>query len=176
LGFSFKIRPGAAADIEAVSRAYAQAWRETYAPFAPPIFTQGMSEAAASRIFHESLAPNAFSYFLFVAEVEGRIVGFADGGRERSRPDSGEGELYALYLLKEFHGRGIGRELFKAALSQLGRSGLGSAVAWVLERNPTRRFYEKAQGALGPDQKRLVLGGETVNLVSYRWALRPVDF
>lgn len=173
MSFSFRLRPGAFADIPAVSQAYASAWKETYAGVAPESFVSGMSEAAASQIFTQSLQPNSYSYFLYVAEVGGRIVGFADGGKERSRPAmGGEGELYAIYLLKEFHGKGIGRELFKASLGCARLLGFHPMVAWVLESNPTRKFYEKAGGLLGPDQKRFQIGQETVNLVSYRWSLR----
>jgi GNAT superfamily N-acetyltransferase len=175
LSFSFRLREGRAADIPAISRAYAQSWRETYGDIAPGSFTDGMTEKAAAQIFEQSLQPNAFDYFLYVAEVEGEIVGFADGGKERSRPQSGEGELYAVYLLKKFQGQGIGRELFRAALSQLGRSGLSSMVVWVLEKNPYRKFYESLGGVLGTDTKVLKIENESIALVSYRWPAR-MDF
>lgn len=169
--FSFKIRPGLLSDVPAISKAYAQAWRETYQGTAPPAFVDGMTEAAAAGLFQESFRPNRFCYFLYVAEVEGRIVGFADGGRERSHPESGEGELYAIYLLREFQGKGMGRELFRAGFAQLSGSGLGPVVVWVLEENPHRKFYESLGGALGLDRKKLRIQEEGITLIPYRWTL-----
>ncbi len=169
MSFSFRLREGRTEDIPAISRAYAQSWRETYAGIAPKPFLEGMTEAASAQIFQQSLQPNSFSYFLYVAEVEGEIVGFVDGGKERGRPESGEGEIYAIYLLKAFQGKGIGRELFRAALSRLRQSGLSPAVVWVLEKNLHRKFYESMNGRLDSDRKRLTVEKEVVTLVPYRW-------
>jgi GNAT superfamily N-acetyltransferase len=165
------LREGRVEDIPAISRAYAQSWQSTYRGVAPNAFVEGMTEKAAAQIFEQSLRPNAFSYFLYVAEAEGEIVGFTDGGKERGRPEDGQGELYAIYLLKEFQGKGIGRQLFQAAFGQLRRSGLSPVVVWVLEKNPYRKFYESLGGALGPERKVLTVGNDPVTLVSYRWAV-----
>jgi|ERR1700722_16006249 len=171
MNFSFRLREGRVEDIPAISRAYAQSWQSTYRGVAPDVFVEGMTEKAAAEIFQQSLQPNDFSYFLYVVEADGEIVGFADGGKERGRPEDGRGELYAVYLLKEFQGKGIGRQLFQAALGQLRRSGLSPVVVWVLEKNPTRKFYESLGGALGTERKVLKVGNDSVTLVSYRWAV-----
>ncbi|BCU83346.1 hypothetical protein JIR001_31290 [Polycladomyces abyssicola] len=48
---------------------------------------------------------------MYVAENEfGTIVGFTGEGRERSGEPGYDGELYAIYLLKEFQCQGIGSE------------------------------------------------------------------
>jgi GNAT superfamily N-acetyltransferase len=171
LSFSFRIRPGTREDIPAISRTYASSWRSTYQDVASPAFVKGLTESAAAGIFQQSLQPNAFSYFLYVAEVEGQIVGFADGGKERSDPEKGIGELYAIYLLKEFQGKGIGQELFKASAGILCQAGLHSLVVWVLEKSPYRTFYEKLGGQLLPGVKTLDVAGEKINLVSYSWQI-----
>ncbi len=165
-----RIRPGTAADIEEVSRAYAEAWRTTYQGITPPAFVNGMTAGAAAQIFRDSLQPNEFSYFFYVAEASGgRLVGFADGGKERSNPKSGLGELYAIYLLKEFQHQGTGRKLFEASVENLLRSGIHSMVVWVLEPSPYRKFYESLHGQLETGRKTLVVTGTQLTLVSYRW-------
>jgi L-amino acid N-acyltransferase YncA len=165
-----RIRPGTHADIEEVSRAYAEAWRTTYQGITPDAFVNGMTAGAAAQIFRDSLQPNEFSYFFYVAEAPGdRLVGFADGGKERSHPESGLGELYAIYLLKEFQQQGAGRKLFDAAVESLLKSGMNSMVVWVLEPSPYRKFYESLQGKLEAGRKTLVVTGTQLTLVSYRW-------
>ncbi len=165
-----RIRPGTEADIPEVSRAYAESWRTTYQGLVPEAFVRGMTAPGAAKIFEDSLKPNAYAYFFHVAQTpEGRIVGFADGGKERSRPESGEGELYAIYLLKEFQKQGIGRKLFDAAVESLLKSGIPSMVVWVLEQSPYRKFYETLGGELRPETKRLEAAGSSLQLVCYGW-------
>jgi GNAT superfamily N-acetyltransferase len=165
-----RIRPGTFSDIEAISQAYAEAWRTTYEGLAPDVFVKGMTPQAAQQIFKESLEPNEYSYFLHVAETdEGRIVGFADGGKERSHPEKGIGELYAIYLLKDFQKQGIGTRLFKAATQSLVQSGMNSMVVWVLEACPSKGFYESNGGKLQTGIKTLKVAGHEIRLVYYLW-------
>jgi len=163
------IRQGSPADIPTIARVYVESWRETYQGIAPSVFVEGMTEPAAEKIFTESLQPNSFSYFLHVAEVEGRIVGFADGGKERSHPESGEGELYAIYLLKGLQGKGVGRTLFEASRDSLRRAGMDRMIVWVLEQSPARKFYEAMGGRRGAGIKRLTVTDQEMRLVAYEW-------
>jgi len=166
-----RIRPGNLSDVPSISRVYAESWKTTYDGLVPDIFLKGMTEPAAAKIFTESLQPNSFSYFFHVVETEeGRLVGFADGGKERSRPEQGVGELYAIYILKEFQKKGIGRQLFDAAVQSLLKSGLNSMIVWILEASPYRKFYESLKGQLQPGVKRLNAKGQIIQLVSYEWA------
>lgn len=165
-----RIRSGTTDDIEEVSRVYAQAWRETYQGLAPDAFIKGMTAGAAAQIFRDSLDTDTHSYFFHVAEApQKRLVGFADGGKERSHPENGLGELYAIYILKEFQKQGTGRLLFDAAVESLLKSGMRSMVVWVLEQSPYRKFYESLRGKLEPGIKQLEVTGQNLRLVSYRW-------
>ena len=165
-----KIRPGKQKDVPEISRVFARSWRTTYEGLVPEAFLKGLNEEAAAKLFTESLASTTHSYFLHVAEdAQGRIIGFVDGGKERSHPESGMGELYAIYLLKESQGLGTGRKLFQATTESLVRSGITSMIVWVLEQSPYRKFYESVGGKLEPGIKRLDLANQQVKLVPYRW-------
>ena len=88
-----------------------------------------------------------------VADANGEVVGFASVGPNRD--DSREGEVYAIYVLPDRWGTGVGRELMQSAEAELRAQGYDEAVLWVLEDNPrARRFYEaagwKADGARKP--------------------------
>jgi len=75
----------------------------------------------------------------------GRIIGFAsaEATRDEDAP-AGTGELFALYLVEEAAGRGVGRALLTAAEGWL-RGRYGRATLWVLDSNSrARRFYEAA--------------------------------
>ena len=68
-----------------------------------------------------------------VAELDGLIVGFGCW--------SAEGEISALYILKEFQGRGVGRQLMEALLTKLASH--RQVHLWVLHGNDKAiAFYQ----------------------------------
>ncbi len=70
------------------------------------------------------------------------MIGFASCGA--SRDATGEGELYAIYVLPEAWGSSAGRALLAAALEAMRTGGFATASLWVLDDNPrARRFYER---------------------------------
>jgi GNAT superfamily N-acetyltransferase len=80
---------------------------------------------------------------LLVVESGGEVVGFANVGPCRDPEPAGAGEVYAIYLLAEWWGRGAGRDLMAAALDALVGCGFAEATLWVLDANfRARRFYE----------------------------------
>ena len=164
------IRPATITDVPAVAKVCAESWRSTYQGLAPDVFVNGMTEAAATAIFHDSLQSTDYAYLLHVAETdEGLIVGYVDGGKERSHPEQGVGELYGLYLLKDHQRKGLGRQLFRAAAQSVVASGMNTLVIWVLESNTNQPFYVSIGGVLQPGIKKLNVGGHEIKLVSYYW-------
>jgi GNAT superfamily N-acetyltransferase len=72
----------------------------------------------------------------FVAELSGRVVGFADvtpSSDEDAAPRTGY--LGAIYLVADAAGKGIGRLLQEAALKDLCVRGFTEATLWVLSTN-----------------------------------------
>ena len=74
------------------------------------------------------------------------VVGFATFGpeRERTRGNTGRGELYAFYFHPDAWGTDAASELISHVGRRLGAEGFAEAVLWVLEDNPrARAFYER---------------------------------
>jgi GNAT superfamily N-acetyltransferase len=102
----------------------------------------------------------------YVAEDEGRVVGFASVGP--SRDQQGVGELYAIYVEPDAWSTGAGRELIVAAEDALARS-YRDAHLWVLEENArARRFYELAGWELDDVRKIETFLDREVAEVRYR--------
>ena len=100
---------------------------------------------------------------IFVADEEGRVVGFVSVGAC---------ELYAIYALPEAWGNGAGPALMRAAVGQLREDGCGEAILWVLEDNPrARRFYEREGWELDGGRKEDEFFGVRVAEVRYGMAL-----
>ena len=88
----------------------------------------------------------------FVAKDDNQVVGFIGfGDRGEEAPETGE--VFALYVLSEYYGKGVGRELMNKALQQL--QGYSTICLWVLKENKRAlRFYQKC--GFTPDGEELV--------------------
>ncbi|MEQ8371209.1 MAG: GNAT family N-acetyltransferase [Alphaproteobacteria bacterium] len=95
------------------------------------------------------------------------IVGFASAGPAR---DSGRfaGELYALYVLPDFQNGGLGRLLINRVAQRLLENGIDSLYVEVLERNPSRFFYEAMQG-IRLAERNLQFAGTRLPVIVYGW-------
>ncbi len=81
----------------------------------------------------------------------------------------------------DWQGSGVGRALLVRSLERL-KQDFGSAVVWVLARNPARFFYE-AMGASQAGARSELFAGARIEELRYRWpdlalalkALKPVS-
>ena len=77
---------------------------------------------------------------VITAKDNGRVVGFVGYGE--SSELQGYGEIFALYVLSEYYGTGVGQMLLDAAFEKLAE--YPHKCLWVLKENKrARRFYEK---------------------------------
>lgn len=107
--------------------------------------------------------------FVYVAENDdGQIIGFVSGGPERSGDAIYKGELYAIYVLAEHQGKGIGRGLARVTCHRLIEQGMTTMLVWVLDTNPWRAFYE-ALGGKPAREKQETIGDATLTEVGYGW-------
>ena len=76
-----------------------------------------------------------------VAKENGNVIGFVCyGDRGEEAPDNGE--IFALYVLADYYGKGVGRKLMDAGLEHIKR--FPQVRLWVLKENRRAiRFYEK---------------------------------
>lgn len=107
--------------------------------------------------------------YIFVAETdEEGVVGFVASGPERESRENYGGEIFAIYLIQQSQGRGLGRLLFEAAVADLKRRGYTAFMLWVLAENPSRGFYER-MGGVRIDQKQIEIGSVALKEVAYGW-------
>ncbi len=107
-------------------------WHEAYAGIVSPAYLQ--------KLTLEKCGQMAFQWRdnILIAKDGARVVGFAGYGE--ADPDTGE--LFALYVLKEYWGTGVAQSLLRAVLEKL--SAYPSIGLRVLKENPRAiRFYEK---------------------------------
>ena len=78
---------------------------------------------------------------LIIARNGEQVIGFVGYGHRDEEPE-GTGEIFALYVLEEYHGTGIGKKLMEAGLRQL--KDCPEICLWTLKENRRAiRFYHK---------------------------------
>jgi ribosomal protein S18 acetylase RimI-like enzyme len=164
------VRPARLDDAASIARVQIASWRTTYPGMIPQDFLDSMDEASFVGRWSERLRHETSRRASFVAEEDGQVVGFATGGTEREGDARYHGELYAIYVLDDWQGRGLGRELANAVAAALAERGLHSMLVWVLRDNlAARTFYERLGGVYVREHPLDFGAGFEVMEVSYGW-------
>jgi len=94
---------------------------------------------------------------ILVAKDREKVVGFAGYGAYSDGTLPAHGEVYALYVLREYYGRRIGYGLMNAALEEL--SAYERIAVWVLKGNDRAiRFYERYGFRFDGTEEEIMLG------------------
>jgi len=163
-----KIRPAEMGDVAAIAMVRVDTWRTTYPGLIPQHVLDAMTYVDSEQNWRSILASKDQARYAYVAEMDNHIVGFAVGGVERGRLPTCDGELYALYLLKAYQRRGIGRRLLLAVAQRLREDDYQCMSVWVLAGNPARHFYQ-ALGGTAVRSVQVEMGGVMVEEVCYLW-------
>ncbi|MEH1764964.1 MAG: GNAT family N-acetyltransferase [Nostoc sp.] len=164
------VREASHHDVPTIAKVHVDTWRTTYRGIVPDEHLTNLSYEQRANGWYQILnhAPKDGN-FTYVAEEEpGEIVGFANGGVERTGNPVYKGELTAIYILQNHQGKGIGRCLAQAVVERLSRSGINSMLVWVLVNNPACQFYA-ALGGKPVYEKELEIGGKPLIEVAYGW-------
>lgn len=130
------IRPATDADARAIAELEVRAWRWAYVDF--------VAEEDMPSVDERVPAWAGSSSGVFVAEVEGRLVGVVQVG---------DGELKALYVEPAAQGAGLGTSLYDFAREQLVTAGYAEGVLWVFEGTGHARGFFERRGWV-PDGER----------------------
>jgi len=133
-----RIREARLEDASAIARVHIDAWRETYQGIIPNTYLAQLSHAKRTKQWEQTLIDQC----VYVAVSGDEVVGFAQGGPNRS--DAREGELYAIYVLQAYQGQGLGKALFQRIADDLAE--YETMQVAVLRDNPACRFYERFGG------------------------------
>ncbi|MFJ7218304.1 GNAT family N-acetyltransferase [Amycolatopsis sp. NPDC098790] len=125
------IRPAVVADAAAIGEVHVRSWQAAYAGLIPADFLARLSASSRAASWERRIRDGGP---VLVAEDDGAVVGFAAYG---------PGQLYALYLLPEHWGRGLGRALHDRVVEELPGD---SAVLWVLSTNERAKAFYLRQG------------------------------
>ncbi|MGQ3377860.1 GNAT family N-acetyltransferase [Priestia endophytica] len=163
-----KIRKASERDIKEIAKIYVDSWRTTYDGLVPRTFLNELSYEMSQHKWQSFYDDQANETFMYVAVDEmGKVVGFA--AAQCMLHDKREGELYALYLLDQCQGKGVGISLVKAVAAHFIQNDVSSMFVWVMKNNRAGRgFYQSLKGAYTRGRQSK-FGGYVVEDEAYKW-------
>ncbi|MDR6755089.1 GNAT superfamily N-acetyltransferase [Mycoplana sp. BE70] len=165
---AIEIRHGRTADVFAIGRVLVETWRATFRGQLDDAYLDRMSPAEQAVRHMSRRNATGVGHYVAIDNRSDALVGFANYGPARYNASTPVGEIYALYVLPAYQGRGIGGALVRAVARRMVEGGTVTLIAWVLSTNPNRAFYERL-GATPVETSIIGLGGHRYEQVAYVW-------
>jgi len=125
----------------------AHSWKETYYDYMPKEYLDFRIKNIDNKVeIVKEILSNTDSYY--VAEIDKKIVGILHYRQAENKKFTDYGYLEAIYVLKNYQGLGIGKELFKIALQGLIDLGYDKMYLECLQGNQAIGFYQKYGGQI----------------------------
>ncbi len=143
-------------EAETLAALHVQCWREAYAGFLPIELVSSFS--AEQRLPMWQAVISNSERFVLAAYDKAKPCGFIiSGSTNEKHIENQDGHIWAIYIVSQFHRKGIGRALIAAAATDwLGRGGKNITLGVLAENAGARFFYEK-------------LGARLVKTSTYDW-------
>lgn len=139
------------ADMDGKGYVHWKSWQESYAGIVSADYLANMSLEKCIEIARR------WPEGILVAKDGERVIGFVAYGTEAMEDIRPCGMIFGLYLLQEYHGRGIGKRLMEAAMSKM--DDCEAVALWVFRENEKAiRFYERCGFLADGEEKTAVYG------------------
>ncbi|MFE3974100.1 MULTISPECIES: GNAT family N-acetyltransferase [unclassified Peribacillus] len=162
-----KIRRAIEEDVNGIANVHINSWQTTYKGILPDQYLSSLNLEARRKNWLRNL--KMLHNATFVAEnAHGEIIGFTAGGPEQTNDPHIQGEVYAVYILKEYQRQGFGRKMIKAVIHELIKMEHKNLIIWALKDNPSCGFY-KALGGQVIAEKTVKMAGIELIEVGFGW-------
>jgi len=165
------VRRGTLADVAPVARLMVPADHESWAELPALRATPKLSAPELALRLLEDLDDG---HAVYVAERDGRVVGYADVGGLMVGDGGHLVELRGVYVAPEHRRRGLGRQLLALIVRDLRQRGNAPSLrAWAATGSAAGDFMEAAGGL--PTRQRWKVGpaGVAVRGTVFDWSSRP---
>jgi ribosomal protein S18 acetylase RimI-like enzyme len=159
-------------DAAAVAQVHCQSWRSTYPGLVPQAAIDDWADLKKRTDGWQTIIAHQ-PESMWLALLDNRVVGFANGGRARTPNDECDAQLFAVYLLAEAQRQGIGQQLVANVFADLRAKNYASVRVEVLKGNaPAISFYERL-GAQYVRDESFEMAGHSLTEHVYRWTVLP---
>ena len=133
-------------DVDDLSRLHVLCWQQAYEGLLPAEFLRDLSVEQRAASWRLTVADP--ETFVLVACVHNQVVGFVSCGLARKEAASyGDGEIYAIYIHRDYYRKGIGRRFMAdAAKFWLAKGGHSLVVMFIAANAQAESFYQSMGG------------------------------
>ena len=165
------IRAARPEDSKDIAFVHVESWRSTYPGIVSQTYLDQLKyedrEKMWTSILHQ-YTPRSHVLIAYDKEKK-KTVGFISSGPKRDHPELPyDGEINALYILKEFQKLGTGEMLFDASCRELRTAGFQNAMCWIIKDSPSVGFY-KAMGGRVIAEQDFEIAGDTLKESLIGW-------
>ena len=155
------IREATLQDAAGIAKVHVDSRRTTYKGIIPQSFLNNLSYEQRTHLWQKNTTDS--NRKVYVAETEQHeIIGFVVGEKRETNKEDGACDLSAIYLLEQWQGFGVGKQLLKKIMHDFQQQGYHKVYVEVLAENKTRHFYQ-------------YYGAEYVKTVQLKFDDTPVD-
>ena len=146
----------------AISEIYEKSWKYAYNGIIPQDYLNSIPKGKWA-----SNSDNP-SRKTLICIVNDSLIGTSSFGKSRFEKFSDWGEIISIYLLPDYFGKGYGKLLLQAAISELEKMGYKNIFLWVLMDNiRARNFYERFGFSRTDDYLDDNIGGKELQEIRY---------
>ena len=142
-----EIRKSKAEDSRGIIEVNVKTWRTTYEGIVPSEFLNYKENTMEEKIKKCELTVEKDDN-VYVALKEGNVVGIMSFGPCKDEKYKDYGEIYSLYVLKEYQKNKIGKMLFLKGVEELKNNSYKNMIIKCLAENPSNQFYIKMGGTI----------------------------
>ncbi|MFW9877298.1 MAG: GNAT family N-acetyltransferase [Candidatus Thorarchaeota archaeon] len=176
LSLSINYRKVKSSDSLGIAKVLVDTWKSTYSNLVSETIIQKRNYEYVEPRWRERIRNSTKKDIMLVAENEDKeIVGLTWGRTEKLNVtehiieiNKYEGELLAIYILKNYQRRRIGTILVSQVVEFLLKHNVHSMIVWVFKENPAKDFYRKL-GAKYIGDRLLDIDGEKYLESVYGW-------
>lgn len=134
-----------------------KSWHETYSDLVDYEYLKDITPERTTEIARRWLRD------ILVAKDGDKVIGFVGFGAYRDNSLPRCGEIYSIYVLADYLGKGVGYELMNAAVEKLAE--YRKIAVWVLKGNERAiRFYERYGFRFDGFESEIMLGTKNTEL------------
>lgn len=165
------IRKATIEDVEPITEVHDLSWQSAYRGLLPDEALDNINYQERHEMWGRTIRQSPGE--TIVADIDSKIVGFANFGSYRDDNCIRAGEIRAIYLLSEFWGKGIGSELLAHATGFL-KNSYDIVLLWVLNSNLNAiSFYEHHGFVQEGIEKEENVWGAIVHEIRMRKTINP---
>ena len=139
------IRKATIEDAEDFVKVNTATWLTTYKGLIPDKILEKRKLSMSTRITR-TIKDIQENNNIYVATVDNQVIGEMTYAYSRNENFLNSGEITSVYVLKEYQGLGIGKQLFLKGIEECINLGFNSMIVNVLKGNNAIKFYEKFGG------------------------------